>query len=81
MTIAIDLLYTLSKTHESTEDARAMSMFINPAENEQAVERISFIENESKYAEAFEKSYSGKGKRKTKQVGFRPLSVKANKQS
>ena len=70
MTIAIDLLYTLSKTNESTEDARTMSMFINAPRNEQAVERISFIENESKYVEAFEKSYNGKGKSKTEQVGF-----------
>ncbi|KAL9127033.1 MAG: hypothetical protein Q9217_004022 [Psora testacea] len=61
MTIAIDLFYTLSKTDESTEDARAMSLFIDAPENEQAVERRSFIENKSKYAEAFEKSYSGKG--------------------
>lgn len=77
MTIAIDLLYTLSKTDASTEDARAMSLFIEAPENEQAVERISFIENESKFAEAFEKSYNGKGTWKTKQVGLLPFFFKA----
>ena len=78
MTIAIDLLYTLSKTEESAEDARAMSLFIDAPGNEQATERTSFIENESKYAEAFEKSYNGKGKWKTKQVGLLPFFFKAS---
>ncbi|KAL9031258.1 MAG: hypothetical protein Q9196_000696 [Gyalolechia fulgens] len=79
MTIAIDLLYTLSKTDERTEDAKAMSLFMDAPQNEQAVERVSFIENERKYAEAFEKSYGGKGKWKTKQVGLQPFSLKAKK--
>lgn len=79
MTIAIDLLYTLSKTDESTENARATSLFIDPPGNEEAIERTSFIENESKYARAFEKSYDGKGKWKTKQVGLSPFSLKARK--
>lgn len=70
MTIAPDLLYKLSKTHESIEDARAMSLFIEAPEEKQAVERKSFIEDESRYVEAFEKSYGGKGKWKTKQVGL-----------
>lgn len=73
MTIAIDLLYTLSKTDESREDARAMSLFIDAPGNEQAIERTSFIENESKYAAAFGKSYNGKGQWKTKQVGLLPF--------
>ena len=76
MTIAVDLLYTLSKTNESTEDAKAMSLFIDVPGNEQKLERTSFVENENKYAQAFEKSYNGKGKWKTKQVGLLPYLFK-----
>lgn len=73
MTIAIDLLHTLSKTEENSEDARAMSLFNDAEASEQEIEQMSFIENESKYAKAFDKSYKGKGKWKTKQVGLSQL--------
>ena len=69
MTIAPDLLRTLSKTHEGEIGITDSSIFVketNPLG--QKIETPSFVNEERKYREAFAKSYGGKGEWKTKEV-------------
>lgn len=69
MTVAPDLLRTLSKTEEPDVDATESSIFKQETKEQvQVRELTSFINDETRYREAFTKSYEGKGAWKTKQV-------------
>lgn len=69
VTIAPDILYELSKAEEPEDDLTAVSLFHNTAkQNRLPEERQTFINNEDKYAAAFDKRDSGKGKWRTRQV-------------
>ncbi|KAL9602560.1 MAG: hypothetical protein Q9219_001704 [cf. Caloplaca sp. 3 TL-2023] len=70
MTIAPDLLRTLSRQEELGEDIAAASIFKHELKitgsHNKAVE--TYIDNESKYQAAFAERYGGKGAWKTKQA-------------
>ncbi|KAL9125935.1 MAG: hypothetical protein Q9217_004930 [Psora testacea] len=69
MTIAPALLRELSGTNEAEAEVASRSLFKKGAKaQEQVTERVSFIDDEIKYREAFVKSDSGKGEGKTAQV-------------
>ena len=69
MTIAPDLLRTLSKTHEAEIGITNSSIFEKETKaSGQKIEVHSFVNEERKYREAFAKSYGGKGEWKTKEV-------------
>ena len=72
MTLAIDLLYELSKSGASSKEMGAMSLFSTERRKPlPAREPISFIDDRDKYAIAFDRSYDGKGRWKTAQVRHR----------
>ena len=69
MTIAPELLRTLSKTHEADIGITNSSIFDKaPKASGQKIEGHSFVNEERKYREAFARSYGGKGKWKTQEV-------------
>lgn len=69
MTIAPDLLRTLSKTDEGETGITNSSIFVKETKpSGQKIEIDSFVNEERKYREAFAKSYGGKGEWKTKEV-------------
>jgi len=67
LTVAPDLLRTLSKTEESASNVAAMSVFEQDAQAIQ-IERMSFVNDEVRFREAFAKSDDGKGPVKTAQA-------------
>lgn len=69
MTIAPELLRTLSKTHEAEIGITNSSIFERETKaSGQKIEVQSFINEERKFREAFARSYDGKGKWKTQEV-------------
>ena len=69
MTIAPELLRTLSETHEAEISIRYSSIFERETKaSGQNIEVQRFINEERKYREAFARSYSGKGEWKTQEV-------------
>lgn len=70
MTVAPELLRTLSKTEEPKIDVTDSSIFERDTKaTEQTIEVHSFMNDEKKYREAFARSYGGKGAWKTQEVG------------
>ncbi|KAL9103487.1 MAG: hypothetical protein Q9163_001483 [Psora crenata] len=68
MTVAPTLLRELFDTHDTKAALASRSLFQEKVKaQEQGVERISFINDETKYREAFAKSNDGKGAAKTAQ--------------
>ena len=71
MTLAIDLLYKLSKSEASMEAMKAESLFsAEKSISLQFREPVSFINDKDKYATAYDRSYEGKGRWKTEQVSL-----------
>ena len=69
LTVAPALLHTLSKAEDSEETLAKRSLFNKKTTSqEQKGERISFIDDESKFKQAFAKSDIGKGQVKTQKV-------------
>ena len=69
MTIAPELLRTLSETHEAEIDIRISSIFERETKaSGQKKEVQRFVNEEEKYREAFARSYGGKGEWKTQEV-------------
>ena len=69
MTIAPELLRTLSETHEAEIGITNSSIFERETEaSGQKIEVHSFVNEERKYREAFARSYGGKGEWKTQEV-------------
>ncbi len=69
MTIAPELLRTLSKTQEAEIGVEKSSIFERETEaSGQKREVHSFVNEERKYREAFARSYGGKGAWKTQEV-------------
>ena len=69
MTIAPDLLRTLSKMNEPVVDVTESSIFKQEMKaHVKARELTGFVNDETKYREAFAQSYGGKGLLKTMQV-------------
>ena len=69
MTIAPELLRTLSETHEAEIDITNSSIFERETKAlGQKIEVHSFVNDERKYREAFARSYGGKGEWKTQEV-------------
>ncbi|KAK3172570.1 hypothetical protein OEA41_005894 [Lepraria neglecta] len=69
LTIAPNLLHTLSKSEELESQLADRSLFQEKAMLEgQAVEHTTFIDDEAKFREAFAKSAGGKGQIKTAQA-------------
>ena len=69
MTIAPELLRTLSKTHEAEIGITNSSIFEKDTKaSGQEIEVHNFANDERKYREAFARSYGGKGKWKTQEV-------------
>ena len=69
MTIAPELLRTLSETHEAEIGIRHSSIFERKTKaSGQTIEVQRFINEERKYREAFARSYGGKGEWKTQEV-------------
>jgi len=69
MTVAPDLLRTLSITEANEANIDDMSLFRKSNTTEEArLERKSYIEDEKGWREAYEKAYDGKGRWKTDEV-------------
>lgn len=69
LTIAPALLRTLSEADELEETAKDMSLFGKEASTEaKQPKRLSFMNDEAKFREAFSKADGGQGVIKTKQV-------------
>lgn len=69
LTIAPALLRTLSEADELEETAKDMSLFEKGASTEaKQPKRLSFINDEAKFREAFSKADGGQGVTKTRQV-------------
>lgn len=69
MTVAPDLLRLLSKIDEPEANLADSSIFEKENdERKQEIETQHFVNDESKYREAFARSYDGKGAWKTKEV-------------
>jgi transaldolase len=69
LTLPPTLLHPLSHTNEPEDKVKDCSLFKHASKvEEQEMERKSFIDDETKYREAFAKSDGGKGKVKTTQV-------------
>lgn len=72
VTIAPELLRTLSETHEEEAEAWRDSIFAQNPEREDGergyLETKSFVDNEMAFREAFTKGYGGKGEARTNQV-------------
>ena len=69
MTIAPELLRTLSKTHEAEIGIKNSSIFEGRTEAPgQKIEVHSFVSEEGKFRAAFARSYGGKGEWKTQEV-------------
>ena len=75
MTVAPDLLRTLSKTEEPESCVVDFSVFKNDSEvSESELKRMTFIDNETMYRRSFAESNGCKGPDKTTQVQrFRTL--------
>lgn len=75
LTIAPDLLRTLSTTEEQEAELVDRSLFVDRTKiNGQETEYKTFIDDETKYRRAFAESQDGKGQVKTAQV-FAPCSL------
>ena len=71
MTVAPDLLRTLSKTEQPEDTITGLSVFEGPFKlPSNLLEPISFIDDESKYRKAFAETEKSKGPEKTAQVCF-----------
>ncbi|KAI4160351.1 MAG: hypothetical protein LQ342_005847 [Letrouitia transgressa] len=69
LTIAPALLRTLSEADELEETAKDMSLFEKGASTEaKQPKRLSFINDEAKFREAFSKADGGQGVTKTRQI-------------
>lgn len=69
LTIAPDLLRTLSDTTEPEKETSERSMFKKNTRAEgQALEYTSYVDDESKFRKSFARSEGGKGQVKTSQV-------------
>lgn len=69
LTIAPDLLRTLSSTAEAEIETIECSLFQkNPKLEGQGLEHMTFVDDEGRFRESFVKSEGGKGQAKTAQV-------------
>ena len=69
LTVAPDLLRTLSKTEEQESELVDRSLFVERTRIKgQETEHKAFIDNETGYRKAFAESEGGKGQVKTAQV-------------
>lgn len=85
VTVAPELLRTLSETHEEEAEAWRDSLFARKPEGEDGgkgcSEPKSFLDNEVAFREAFAQGYGGKGEVKTKQVSVDAFPLALRKSS